>query len=133
MTELESVEYTGECDKIEFTFCLVEIKNNAGWCWQVGVTSRWYSASSPLTKKIQSWHYHHKFGVRNCFHPGASAMSRDYIGMPTKEVTGREMIAALAGYVWPKVCVCLCFKFVSYGHMVFPPWFKPSWLKEYQK
>ncbi|KAK4299637.1 hypothetical protein Pmani_028096 [Petrolisthes manimaculis] len=69
---------------------------------KVVTPSRWYSASGPLTKKVQSWHHHHKFGVRNCFHPGASAMSRDYVGVATKEVTGREMIAALAAYVWPK-------------------------------
>ncbi|XP_066986058.1 iron-sulfur clusters transporter ABCB7, mitochondrial [Macrobrachium rosenbergii] len=56
----------------------------------------------PLTKKFQAWHTHQKLGVRNCFHPGASALSRDYMGVTAKEVSGREMIRALASYVWPK-------------------------------
>lgn len=29
-------------------------------------------------------------------------MSRDYVGVPAKDVTGREMLGALASYVWPK-------------------------------
>ncbi|KAK8731917.1 hypothetical protein OTU49_007331, partial [Cherax quadricarinatus] len=65
-------------------------------------TSRWSSASGSLTGKFQAWHMHQKLGVRNCFHPGASAISRDYVGIVAKEVTGREMLAALSAYVWPK-------------------------------
>ncbi|XP_042218563.1 iron-sulfur clusters transporter ABCB7, mitochondrial-like [Homarus americanus] len=65
-------------------------------------TSRWPGASGPLTRRFQAWRMHQKFGVRNCFHPGASAMSRDYVGIASKEVTGREMLVALASYVWPK-------------------------------
>ncbi|XP_069953923.1 iron-sulfur clusters transporter ABCB7, mitochondrial [Cherax quadricarinatus] len=68
-------------------------------------TSRWSSASGSLTGKFQAWHMHQKLGVRNCFHPGASAISRDYVGIVAKEVTGREMLAALSAYVWPKVSI----------------------------
>ncbi|XP_045584982.1 iron-sulfur clusters transporter ABCB7, mitochondrial isoform X2 [Procambarus clarkii] len=45
---------------------------------------------------------HQGLGVRNCFHPGASALTRDYVGVAAKEVTGREMLGALASHVWPK-------------------------------
>lgn len=52
--------------------------------------------------------------MRNCFHPGASALSRDYVGVAAKDVTGREMLGALASHVWPKVSrgVRVC---VDYG------------------
>ncbi|KAK7070932.1 ATP-binding cassette sub- B member 7, mitochondrial [Halocaridina rubra] len=57
---------------------------------------------APLNTKFQAWRTHQRFGVRNCFHPGATALARDYVGIPAKEVPGREMLGALASYVWPK-------------------------------
>ncbi|XP_071547764.1 iron-sulfur clusters transporter ABCB7, mitochondrial-like [Panulirus ornatus] len=65
-------------------------------------TARWHGTSGPLVSKFQAWQVHEKLGVRNCFHPGASAMARDYVGVTTKDVTGQEMLGALAAYVWPK-------------------------------
>ncbi|XP_050736408.1 iron-sulfur clusters transporter ABCB7, mitochondrial-like isoform X1 [Eriocheir sinensis] len=65
-------------------------------------TSQWGRSPGPLGGRFQAGQLHQRLGVRNCFHPGASAMSRDYVGVPAKDVTGREMLGALASYVWPK-------------------------------
>lgn len=73
-------------------------------CSQVGLsTSPWGRLPGPLGGRFQAGQLHQKLGVRNCFHPGASALSRDYVGVAAKDVTGREMLRALAAYVWPKV------------------------------
>lgn len=41
--------------------------------------------------------------VRGCFHPGASALSRDVVPLKGgKEVTGTQMIQAMLKYIWPK-------------------------------
>lgn len=73
-------------------------------CPQVGLsTSQWGRLPGPLGGRFQAGQLHQRLGVRNCFHPGASALSRDYVGVPAKDVTGREMLGALAAYVWPKV------------------------------
>ncbi|XP_063605060.1 iron-sulfur clusters transporter ABCB7, mitochondrial-like isoform X1 [Penaeus indicus] len=69
---------------------------------RVALSSHWAGATGPLTSKVQVWKTHKRLGVRNCFHPGASALSREYVGVSAKEVTGREMLGALASYVWPK-------------------------------
>ncbi|XP_068225783.1 iron-sulfur clusters transporter ABCB7, mitochondrial, partial [Palaemon carinicauda] len=69
---------------------------------RVELSTHGAGVSCTLTKKCPAWRAHQKLGVRNCFHPGASALSRDYMGVSTREVTGREMISALASYVWPK-------------------------------
>lgn len=50
-------------------------------------------------------------------------MSRDYVGVPAKDVTGREMLGALASYVWPKVSygvrVCVyCGAYTSYDFSI---------------
>lgn len=71
---------------------------------QVGLsTSQWGRLPGPLGGGFQAGLLHQRLGVRNCFHPGASALSRDYVGVAAKDVTGREMLRALASYVWPKV------------------------------
>jgi len=42
--------------------------------------------------------------TRTCFHPGVSGLAREKnLGVnPPKEVTGRDMLSAMAGYIWPK-------------------------------
>uniref|UniRef100_A0A0P4W1W0 Iron-sulfur clusters transporter ABCB7, mitochondrial n=3 Tax=Scylla TaxID=6760 RepID=A0A0P4W1W0_SCYOL len=65
-------------------------------------TAQWGRHPGPLGGRFQPGKLHQRLGVRNCFHPGASALSRDYVGVSTKDVTGREMLRALATYVWPK-------------------------------
>ena len=74
-------------------------------------------ASGPLTTKFQVWRTHQKLGVRNCFHPGATSLSRDYVGIASKEVSGREMISALAAYVWPKVGFVIKFAYTVVGSL----------------
>lgn len=40
--------------------------------------------------------------TRGCFHPGASALSRDSIKLNNqKVVTGKDMIEAMLRYIWP--------------------------------
>lgn len=71
---------------------------------QVGLsTAQWRRQPGPLGGRFQAGKLHQRLGVRNCFHPGATALSRDYVGVSAKDVTGREMLRALATYVWPKV------------------------------
>lgn len=38
---------------------------------------------------------------RGCFHPGVTNLARDAIGK-SKEVKGRDMMRAMAAYIWPK-------------------------------
>eukprot|EP00088_Acartia_fossae_P021483 TRINITY_DN2291_c0_g1_i3.p1 TRINITY_DN2291_c0_g1~~TRINITY_DN2291_c0_g1_i3.p1 ORF type:complete len:713 (-),score=145.01 TRINITY_DN2291_c0_g1_i3:79-2190(-) len=44
--------------------------------------------------------------VRTCFHPGVSGLARDdaksMMKGKTKEVTGKDMVKAMASYIWPK-------------------------------
>ncbi|EFA04501.1 iron-sulfur clusters transporter ABCB7, mitochondrial [Tribolium castaneum] len=41
--------------------------------------------------------------VRECFHPGASALSRDALPINTRQVvTGTQMVTAMLQYIWPK-------------------------------
>lgn len=41
--------------------------------------------------------------ARGCFHPGASALSRDAMPLEAgKPVTGTQMIGAMLQYIWPK-------------------------------
>lgn len=41
--------------------------------------------------------------MRGCFHPGASALSREVIPLKDgKTVTGIQMIQAMLKYIWPK-------------------------------
>ena len=42
--------------------------------------------------------------VRQCFHPGATSLARDGLKFQreAKKVTGKDMIKALADYIWPK-------------------------------
>lgn len=41
--------------------------------------------------------------VRGCFHPGASALSRETLKLANSgPITGKQMIAAMLQYIWPK-------------------------------
>lgn len=44
---------------------------------------------------------------RDCFHPGASVLSREDINLgDAKPVSGTDMIRGMLEYVWPKVSLC---------------------------
>lgn len=41
--------------------------------------------------------------IRGCFHPGASALTRESLPINTKEiVTGPQMVKGMLQYIWPK-------------------------------
>lgn len=41
---------------------------------------------------------------RNCFHPGASSLSRDGLEFGSgPQVTGQDMMQAMFKFIWPKV------------------------------
>lgn len=48
----------------------------------------------------------HSLGIqkRDCFHPGASVLSREDINLGNaKPVSGADMVRGMLAYVWPKV------------------------------
>lgn len=48
----------------------------------------------------------HSLGIqkRDCFHPGASVLSREDINLgDAKPVSGADMVRGMLAYVWPKV------------------------------
>jgi len=54
----------------------------------------------------------YKNWTRTCFHPGVSGLARDK-NQEKKEVTGKEMVAAMAGYIWPKDNLAIKVRVVS--------------------
>lgn len=55
----------------------------------------------------------HSLGIqkRDCFHPGASVLSREDINLGNaKPVSGTDMVRGMLAYVWPKVkCFAIYF------------------------
>ncbi|KAL7634027.1 UNVERIFIED_CONTAM: hypothetical protein RMT77_015349 [Armadillidium vulgare] len=65
--------------------------------------SRDYSSIIGSHTLLSNYYLPEKSNVRCCFHPQSSFLSRESVNTSVKEVTGREMIKALIGYVWPKL------------------------------
>lgn len=49
--------------------------------------------ATPLTKRQP---------VRECFHPGASVLSRDSLNISSDPVSGKQMVSSMLQYIWPK-------------------------------
>ena len=59
---------------------------------------------------------------RHCFHPGASNLGREGIGFKdAAPITGKQMMTAMFGYIWPKVGLLQIIIFSVMQILIFAP------------